>query len=152
VNNAEFVSERRLVNRLKSYWDLSRGSAELPLFSHFNKSTIEDIWKNCILVSVTNSGRQILYKYDHVGESAVEAFGKDLTGIYASSYEKSLMHGSNLLKYLDKSVEERSFLVSQGQFVNAEDKIIKFRDCILPFVDTQNNVSNLVIGLSWRAF
>jgi hypothetical protein len=152
VNNAEFVSERRLVNRLKGFWDLAKGTEDLPPYTKFSKAAIDDLWTNCILVSVNSSSKQIMYKYEHVGKSAVEAFGKDLTGAYANSYEKSLMHGSNLMKYLDKSVEERSFLVSQGQFVNAEDKIIKFRDCILPFADINKNISHLVVGLSWRSF
>lgn len=152
MNNAEFVSERRLVNRLKGFWDMAKGAEELPPYNKFNKGSIDDLWNNCILVSVNSSSKQIMYKYEHVGKSAIEAFGKDLTGVYASSYEKSLLHGSNLLKYLDKSIEERSFLVSQGQFVNAEDKIIKFRDCILPFADGGGNISHLLVGLSWRSF
>jgi hypothetical protein len=152
VNNAELVSEKRLVNRLKNYWDLLRGSESIPEYVKFNKAAIADMWTNCIVVSVSNAGKQKVYKYEHVGNSAAEAFGKNLTGVYASSYEKSLMPGSNLMTYLDKSVDERSFLISQGQFVNLENKIVKFRDCMLPFIDLNGNITYVLIGLSWRSF
>lgn len=153
MNHAELVSEKRLVNRLKNYWDLLRGQEPIPEYVKFNHGAIAEMWSNCIVVSVNNpNSKQKIYRYEHMGPSASEAFGKNLTGVYASSYEKSLMPGSNLMSYIDKTVDERSFLISQGQFVNMENKIVKFRDCMLPFVDLHNNINYVLVGLSWRAF
>jgi hypothetical protein len=42
-------------------------------------------------------------------------------------------------------------LVDMGQFINAGNKVVKYRSCLLPF-GTGNKVTHIIAGLSWREF
>jgi hypothetical protein len=145
--------EQRLVSKLNHYWDsIKLEGQSIPAFSQFNKSDVSDLWQNCVMASVTYVGPQKIYKYEHVGEKAQEAFGTDLTGKIDSTFEKSPSNVSNILKYMDKATAEKKLILSEGQFINHDEKLVKFRDCVLPFTNNNNIISHIIIGLSWKAF
>lgn len=150
--DANIANERRLVARLKNYWDNIREDEGVPNIGKFNINSVQDIWGNCMLFDISSGGTKKVYQCSHVGDLLVEGFGKDLKNRYVSSYDKRLMPGSNLLEFMDESVNKKDFILSQGQFVNHKDKIVKYRNCILPFVNSAGTIRHLVIGLSWRAF
>ena len=146
-----FVSERRLVNRLHQYWlSLKSEDEDIPKFSKFNESKIEDMWHTCVLFSVEGSGKQPIFKLQNMGDSLSEAFIDDLKNRYFSIRDKSILPGSNFAESMEIAVRTREFIKSEGQFINPKNKIVKYRDCILPFSNAENQVSNLIIGLSWR--
>lgn len=148
----EITSERRLVNRLKNYWDMLRGESDIPNFAKFNSAQIADMWQNCMSFSVTlTAGRKKMYQCNFVGENVSAGFGKDLKDRYVSSHDKRILPGANLTEAMDDAVDNRLFVLSAGQFVNFQNKIVKYRDCIMPFGD-DNNVTNVVVGISWKAF
>jgi hypothetical protein len=145
------MTERRLVVRLRKYWDFLRGEDNLPNYAKFNKSAIDDVLQSCILCSVAHSGKSMMFKYEYLGKDAVDAFGIDLTGQYAANTDRRIP-GVNFLKFMTKAIESKDFTSAQGQFVNDNNKIVKYRDCILPFLDSHGNIAYLVVGLSWRSF
>lgn len=153
LESAEFIHEKRLVNRLRMYWNYIRNDDILPNYSKFNQNYIADMWNNCLLFSVSYTGRETkLYQCEYIGQNLSVAFGNDLKDRYISSKDRLILPGANLMEYLDKSLTEKKFTMSSGQFVNYRDKIVKYRDCILPFADKNRNVSHLVTGISWREF
>lgn len=149
---ANILSERRLVFRLKEYWNKIRADEEVPNFGKFNIGAVQDVWENCMQFEVSSGGSKKLYQCSYLGESLVEGFGKELKDRYVSSYDKRVMPGSNLLDLMDNTVDSKEFTLSQGQFVNHNNKIVKYRNCILPFVDGGKKIKHLIVGLSWRAF
>lgn len=153
LNSTNIANERRLVVRLKNYWDsLLEDNTKIPSFTKFNSSFIHDMWDNCMHFEISGKEKQKLYRCEYVGKNLVEGFGKDLESKYISSYDKRLMPGANLLSFMDESVDKIDFVLSQGQFVNHNNKIVKYRNCILPFCDHEDRVKHLIVGLSWRAF
>lgn len=153
LESAEFIHEKRLVNRLRMYWSYVRDEDILPDYRKFNQNYIADMWDNCLLFSVSYSGQATkLYQCEYIGQNLSVAFGNDLKDRYISSKDRLILPGANLMDYLDKSLNEKKFTMSSGQFVNYRDKIVKYRDCILPFADNNKNVSHLVAGISWREF
>ncbi len=153
LNNTENISERRLVNRLKSYWDSLREEADTPLFQKFNQNSIIDMWENCMHFQATaTTQRKKIYQCKFVGKNLISAFGKELKDRYVSSYDKRILPGSNLAEAMDNSCDNRVFVLSSGQFVNNENKIVKYRDCIMPFSNFDDNITDLIIGISWRSF
>lgn len=147
------MSERRMVNRLKSYWESLRKQNELPIFEHFNQNSVADMWDSCLSFNVTSSsGGKKMYQCNFVGNDLNKAFGKDLKDRYVSSADKRVLPGANLMESLDNSVDSKVFVLSAGQFVNSDHKIVKYRDCVMPFTNFEGTVTNLVVGISWKAF
>jgi hypothetical protein len=152
AQSSNFIYEKRLVNRLKGYWDRINDENDVPLSSKFNGGSISDMWESCLTFKVTYAGNTKIYHCDHVGRMLQDGFGKDLKGRYFSSYDMNRSISRDFVQILDKVIESRQFVVSQGQFVNFRDKIVKFRDCIMPFKDFSGNVKLIVVGVSWRSF
>lgn len=146
------IHEKRLVNRLKSYWEAVKTEGKLPQYSKFNKNLIADMWDNCLLFCVSYDGSEKIYHCEYVGQQLSLAFGKELKDVYISSKNRLVLPGANLMQYLDKSLLDKDFVMSSGQFVNFRDKIVKYRDCILPFTDKNGNINYLLVGISWREF
>ena len=153
LDSAKFIHEKRLVHRLKMYWDHIRQDDKIPKYSKFNQNYIADMWDNCLVFYVSYSSRDNkLYHCEYVGQNLSVAFGSDLKDRYISSKDRLILPGSNLLSYLDKTSEVKEFIMSSGQFVNYRNKIVKYRDCILPFAGKDDDVSCLIVGISWREF
>jgi hypothetical protein len=153
LDSTIFISEKRLVNRLRMYWDHIKTGDTIPLFAKFNQNYIADMWDNCLLFFVSHNGNKTkFYHCDYVGKNLSLAFGTDLKDRYVSSKDKLVLPGANLIPYLDKVLEVKDFVMSSGQFVNYRNKIVKYRDCIMPFCDSSGNITNLVVGISWREF
>jgi hypothetical protein len=129
-----------------------RGDNTHPAFHRYNPSAISDMWENCLQFDLTSSDKMKMYQIAHVGRNLEKDFGKNLKGKYLSSTERRIMPGSNLMEYVDKCVESGEYILSQGQFVNNENKIVKYRNCMMPFVNIKNEVKNIIVGLSWKAF
>ena len=152
LQDTKIVNERRLVIRLQSYWDTIRQQDPLPDFNKFNQNSIPDIWDSCMLFKVSDAGNKKMYQCAYVGRQLIEGFGKDLENRYVSLHDKRMLPGSNIVEFLEKTIESKSVMLSQGQFVNHQNKIVKYRDCILPFSDRTGKIKQLVVGISWRAF
>jgi hypothetical protein len=131
----ENISEKRLVNRLQNYWHSIRGGKLAPPFSKFNRSAISDMWENCIHLTVINKTedeKANKFKVEYMGNLLKEAFVHDLKGQYLSETDRSILPGSGFANHMEVVLREKVFNKSEGQFINAHNKIVKYRDCILP--------------------
>lgn len=146
------IYDRRLVDRLKKYWDRMKGTETAPIFSRFNGNAIQDVWDCCLSIKVVKSGKIKIYQCQEVGQKLKVAFGKELKGKYFTSFDGGGTLNKGFLKFLDYSVDVKEFVVSQGQFVNSKSKVVKYRDCIMPFVDLKGEIKLLIVGVSWRSF
>jgi len=150
--NTKIVNEQRLVVRLQNYWDSVRKEELMPEYIKFNNNSIFDLWESCMVFKVASAGERYVYQCNFVGEDLKIGFGKDLENRYVTDNDKRLLPGSNLAEFMNKCVVGKKVIISQGQFVNFENKIVKYRDCILPFCDNTERVSHLIVGISWKAF
>ena len=146
------IYEKRLVNRLKTFWDRVKDENGIPLYSKFNYGSLHDIMDSCMTIRVITSGKAKIYHCDYVGDLLKVAFGKELEGRYFSSYDSSGTLNRQFLKLLDYAVDNADFVLSEGQFVNKKSEVVKYRDCVMPFRNHKNQVHMVVIGVSWRVF
>ncbi len=147
----KFVPEKRLIDRMTGYWERLKGDNELPPFQKFNNSAIADIWSHCFVVDVDERGGVKNYVYEYVGESIVNAYGKNPAGDRMSSKMHDVPGGTIVTK-IDNCVDGKQIVVEQGQFINQKSKIVKYRSCMLPFGKANGTVTHIVTGLSWREF
>lgn len=147
------MHEKRLTTRLITYWERTKGSADFPAYQQINPSAIDDIWQNCLALHVQpKSGGMQHYVYAHCGETVTKALGKNMRGQMLASNMR-LFPGARIIKRIDEVVTRTAAtpLLDDGQFVNDNGKVIKYRACLLA-CGANGIVSHVIIGVSWREF
>lgn len=145
------MHEQRLTDRLTKYWDLLRKEDAMPPFAKFNTGAIDDVWGQCVLFAV-NPGTtdHKNFTFYRMGDKVKSLYKEDLTGNTLSSKQR-MFKGAAIIKRMDEVVKNGIPISDMGQFVNPDNKIVKFRSCLLPF-GNDNEVTHVVAGLSWREF
>lgn len=142
--------ERRLAYRLIAYWKKLNREPGLPDIRQFNAKSMGESWESCLRVGMQEMNKTRAYKYEYMGPEIVKAYGKDLTGQTVTPSIRAIP-GANVIKKLDASIPMHEPVLEQGALINNDDKMIKYRSCILPFGDKNFNLSHAIIGLSWKA-
>jgi hypothetical protein len=146
------IEANRLIDRLSIYWNITRKTASVPEYSHFNPSAIDDIWQQCILFSIQPQvvGSPPVVKFTQVGENICPLYTRDMTGQIVTPGQKHFP-GAALIQRIGSVIVQPAPMLDQGQFVNERSKIVKYRSCLLPFA-TAGKVSHVILGVSWREF
>lgn len=147
------MHEKRLTTRLITYWEQTKGSLDFPAFAQLNPAALEGVWDNCLALKTQPSvADKRSYTYVHCGETITQAIGKNMVGQTLSTNMR-FFPGAKIIKRIDEVVAQASPtpLLDDGQFVNDNGKVIKYRACLLAF-GANGAVSHVVIGVSWRAF
>ena len=143
--------EKRLTERLSRYWSQIRADKSLPDIRHLNPERIYDLWPNCMTLEVVNMhARSLAYTYQYVGDGMRKVYGKDLTGEMSMSKLRD-QPGWQLLRKVDDVTAQPRIETEEGQFINANNRIVKYRACLLPF-GTGDKVSHVVVGMSYKEF
>lgn len=145
--------EKRLTTRLISYWEQIKADAPYPSIQQLNPSALDDIWDNCLALAAqpaVNNKRP--YTYVHCGQTISQAIGKDLRGQTMTTNMK-FFPGAKIIKRIDEVMGQNAGtpLLDDGQFVNDQNKVVKYRACLLAF-GANGVVTHVLIGVSWRAF
>jgi hypothetical protein len=143
--------EKRLSHQLITYWKRLNKNNSLPDIRQFNPSAIGPLWQYCMRIVISNMGEKRVFSYEYMGSEIAKAYGTDLTGQRVSSNIRTIP-GSSIIRKLDSSIPMREPVLEQGQFINSNNEMIKYRSCILPFGDKEYDLSHAIIGLSWKVF
>jgi hypothetical protein len=148
----KIITPKRLVDRLTDYWRRLKKDDILPQIQKINSGALDDVWDNCFILEIEGRDDRRMYLYKYMGSEIKKAYGVDMTGQHVSPAVK-MVPGSKVLNYIEECVSDLVPHEEHGTFINTENKTVKFRSCILPFSSrTNNKVTHLLVGLSWRAF
>lgn len=156
--------EKRLTYRLIKYWNQMRGSSTLPEIERLDiyvtdverlgtlSESISDLWNKCLLISITEKN-PLAVKYQYIGTELLSLFGRDFVGKVENFSDLSY---TPITKLLGKTrtpsfIQEPRPLIDEGKFEFIDKKIIKYRSCILPFGTGANDLTHLIIGMTWRS-
>ncbi len=146
------MQDKRLTKRLTDYWDRLRKDAVLPQWEKFNPGAFDDIWKQCCGWRVEPGGTNShVYTYEYVGSAVKQALGSDPTGQMFTSHFKNFP-GARIVQGIDEVVSKKAPHTDEGQFINEDSKVVKYRSCLLPFGKKDGKVTHIVLGLSWGLF
>ncbi len=140
--------QQRINERLKAYWAEKCQGRRMPMESDINAEEIADIWPNCFLVDVANSG----FEYDYLGNSLIEAYGDDLRG---KAVCEALLypHPVSMLKTFQAAVNKAQPMMDENEFRNTQGVLVKYRACVLPLASAQApGVCYLIGAMKWKAF
>lgn len=144
------VSERRLVTRLYNYWERICAGKKYPQIEKFSGSALSDVMDYCFILKTESTSNGLVHKYKFAGREVIKAFGEDPTGEIATS-KINVRPGIKLFKLIDECAKFQKPLNEQGQFINDNDKIIKYRCACLPF-GMGDKVTDIVVGISYKMF
>lgn len=147
------MSEHRLSRRLQGYWNTLRKDEPTPRFAKFNPSAISDIWPNCVLFSVqpTTKNRAPVLSFSEIGENLRTIYSNDMLGLTFSAAQRQFQ-GAKIIHRVQEVIEHRQQLFDEGHFVNENNKVVRFRSCLMPFCDKHGRITHVVIGLGWREY
>ena len=146
------MHDKRLTTRLISYWDQIRKQRVMPEIVMLNPASIEEMWKQCFLLAVLPSNQDTRqYNYEYMAPQIIEAYGRNLTGQIVNIKARTFP-GSKVISKVDELILKPAPVIEEGQFVSENNKIVKFRSCLLPFGKESGEVTHIVGGVSWRTF
>ncbi|MDX1974977.1 MAG: PAS domain-containing protein [Rickettsiales bacterium] len=145
------MQEQRLTLRLKTYWELIRKTNDQPDIMQFNSAVVEDLWPNCLKVSVAGQGKYHVFKYDYMGDPLVKLYGTDLSGQIVERASSDFA-GMVINAKLEKVANEGVPMLDEGHFITRKGQMIKYRSCLLPFSNKKGNLTHIIVGISYRSF
>lgn len=146
------MNEKRLTNRLITNWNMIKGESTMPPYQKLNPAALDDVWTNCATCTLQPGGeKDHVFVFDRVGQDINKLFGEDLVGKPVSASKKHVKAAS-MIKKVEAVFSSPEPVQDEGQFVSDKNKIVKYRSCILPFGSAGDQITHILIGLSWREF
>ena len=140
--------ERRINLRLLSYWEKLRRDRPMPAPEELNPDDLPDLWPSCFIIGFPEPGKKTCH-YDHLGQFIVDAYNNGLirgdSGVMVSpSPQKTIEQFSQV-------IETCKPLVQEGEFINHNEKIVKYRQCLLP-LGRDGQIEAVFGGMSFKIF
>lgn len=143
--------EHRLAEKLTNYWWRSRAGKAFPTFeAYFSGGLGSDVWQHCAAFSISKTSGKPLFLCEYIGEQLSSALAEDISGQVLTLLRASFQ-GARILEKTPEVMKSREPTTDAGHFINMASKIIKFRSCLLP-LGRNEEITHVVLGLSWRAF
>lgn len=144
------MQEQRLTHRLTAHWNNLRKSDDIPRWEHFNPAALDDIWQKCALWAIRYGKLdERSYVCEYIGDEVKEALGTDPTGRLFTGHFRNF-RGTRIMAKMNEVISSRAPLSDEGQFVNSISQTVKFRSCLLPFGHKNQQVTHVVLALSWK--
>ncbi len=142
--------ENRLSVRLMNIWEKLAELNPPPSFAQFNIAPVSDIWQQCATFKVepnAGDGNHAL-TIDFVGDS-LQKLLPDMRSGGRITTKSMNMQLKKYLSGLAEVVNDCKTLVNSGTLVGQNNKMVKYRVCLLPFTDKNAKVAYIVVGFSW---
>ncbi|MBY0355632.1 MAG: hypothetical protein K2Q12_07875 [Rickettsiales bacterium] len=149
------MNELRMTTRLLELWNRLSHDNSLPDYAKLNVTSIDDLWQNCMVLvpipKASSSRAQTTLKLHHVGRKVSDVIGNASVGNYIVSRARQFA-GEKIIHRIDDIIEQPMPIEESGQFINDKSKVVKYRSCLLPFGNSQEGVTHVLVGLTWREF
>jgi hypothetical protein len=147
-----FMLEQRLSSRLVGIWDKLAELNPPPMFAQMNRATISDIWPQCAVIRIeqaAESPQDTLFAFEYIGEKSRSLLPAIQEGQMVRLRELN-RETKKYLETLPETIDNITTMVNSGVVAGGRNnKLIKYRICMLPFTNTSKAVSHIMIGFSW---
>ncbi len=143
--------EQRLTFRLTTYWNKIKGDRELPHIEQFNQQSVSDLWENCMIVEILEEA-PLTYNINYLGKNLHGFIGNNQTSIRFNINSTPNKPLQKLIKKLADNITLKKVeaINEEGTFTNHQNKVIRYRSCLLPFNKGKEKITNCIIGISWQ--
>jgi len=138
---------RRITEILLDYWGKARKGRKFPAMENVNlEQDLQDIWPDCFITEITENDGKKQYHQKYMGDNIHEMFG----GTFTNEVLEVL---SIKVRPLYSHVEEHKRpLIEESQFINSRNKLIKYRQIILPLGKDDTRVDHLLGGVRYKMY
>lgn len=140
--------ERRITGRLKKYWTKLSDGRMFPRESEILPSMISDMWDYCFIVKADNSCKKEDYQYTYLGQKIPDAYKRELRGI--SIQTLASLDAGNLEHEYEKVLAWKRPVISNSENTIGMDKVIRFRQVLLPLGEDGINITSILGCMSYR--
>jgi len=145
------MHDQRLTTRLINYWESIKKERDIPPMELFNPQAIDDLWQRCFVISVRTDHSKITYTYSYVGDDIKTIFGSNMVGQKVNS-KMVFTPARKMIEKMDEAVTMPDPKLLDGKFVDENSNMIKYRSCLLPMGHDKQNITDIIVGISWTSF
>jgi hypothetical protein len=145
---SDFQLERRINVRLVAYWERIRAGRAMPGENDVDPEDLADLWDYCFLVQVRDL-KKADYNYTYLGSAIVEAYRSGLSAETPDSVVS--LNANRLASNYTRVIEERRPVIDEGEFLNARNDTVKYRQCLLPLGHGEV-VESILGGMRFKIF
>jgi hypothetical protein len=145
------MMENRLTVRLTNMWEKLAEFSPPPMFAQFNTAPISDIWQQCATLKIepsASSETNFTMIVEFMGDLAQKLLPDFREGARIGSKSMS-MQAKKYLSGIGEVINECKTIINSGSLVGHNNKMVKYRVCLLPFTDKNAKVAYIVVGFSW---
>ena len=142
--------ENRLSIGLLRYWDIIRKDRLFPSESKIVSQDIPDIWESCYLIQVNDIENRKKVDFTYMGAKIIEAYHNNLSEKYISDIISPKT--GNIAPHFRVVIEEKKPVLQHGEFSNNSGGKIKFRQCTLPFGETDEKVDTILGCVGFKVY
>lgn len=138
------MSEQRLTDELRNYWESLKQEKFLPNEAQINPDFIASIWPSCFLVKVKEGG----FAFEYLGDEIMQAYEKDEVSSELIA-EQLYPEKPGITFKFEEVVSKKEPVEYDGEFLDSQDMEIKFRKILLPIGDDEK-VTHILGGMRWK--
>lgn len=143
--------ERRVTNLLNEFWKYTCQEDAPPRQEVLEAipQIIQDVWGACFVVSVESLAEGANnYTYNHLGRDIHYACTEEL-GVKESPPMAGIQ-ASRLHRFYEHVITYRQPVTVESELLSSKGKVVKFRQCLMPFVNHKNEVTAILGGMRFR--
>jgi len=147
-HKTEQGSEKRITNVIFKHWDEARGTRAMPSEKDLDPDVLEPILDNCFLIKTTELKISGKHTYVYIGKNILDAYGSHETNPKDYHDVDPLSHKNKF----EKVLESLKPVIEEGEFVNNDGYLVKYRQCLIPLGSDNNTVDSIFGGMRFRIF
>ena len=146
----KILKERRISGKLNRYWKKLSGQKPFPAEHDINPSDIEDMWDYCFIIKADNSCQKGDFEYKYLGQNISNAYRGELYQVNIDALIN--MNAGHLEHEYEKVLAWKRPVISNSETTIGMDKLLKYRQILLPLGDDGVNINAIIGCMSYRIF
>ncbi len=132
--------DKSIIETVMKYWDELREGKKFPPEEDLDPDMLQEAWDHCFLIYP----RHNQFCFTHLGSVVKGAYGSDRT-IECRVFIESPAADSLTYKY-QEVLESREPIIENAEFINLQDDLVRFKQCLLPLGPDENGEVTSILG------
>jgi len=138
--------ERRITEQLILYWQKLRLDRAYPDIGDIKKDDLDELWDDCFIIEFEYINSALTHTFNFIGDNISDIAGKNVPKEQILSFI-----GNNLASQYERVLETKRPLIEEAEFKNLNNKVIKYRQILLP-VGSDSSITHILGGVRFKEF
>lgn len=147
------MKEKRITCQLEEFWKKNKPARKLPSSTLISAKNLDSVWDSCSVFDVKHGGKTPSLKLTHLGMDFVNTYGMTLR---SSGYHAFQLLCENYKtvhpEVAARAIESKGIITDDEETLTENgDFLVKWRLGAYPFVDQEQQIDKVLIGMRWMA-